>query len=342
MFALFAVGKGEHKVRRYNSARPRGRGANQYNAEVRFIRDLFRRKAPPPDERPENDFPHVFLTPRALKDISDYQKKRGRLACVLLQKQKPTDEDFDYLVTPYGNLIHDDVIRVTCPQVPAYVTRGLEDEFAGFVIDHVPLPGNPPGFRTPNNPVFGPLPQPSGAVASDPGLLRVCWPRFAKLHPELFADAAHEDVIQPISQVTYQMLFGDACPALVVAASAKSVIVSAFSADIDCVVLLRFPPELAAEHDLRPGMRLITLNSYRKDPDLAADLKAGPNYSAWTNYQPMIAEFLTNDPPRLKALHDSMPDWALERCRMFTNEAAKQKAIRPRDGRPLRSVKPVE
>ena len=116
---------------------------------------------------------------------------------------------------------------------------------------------------------------------------------------------------------------------------------SAYSGDIDCVVLLRFPREFVADYRLKPGQRLISVNTYRDEEHLAHDLVAGPKYTNWTNYSPFIAEFLTNDPERLVALHQSMPEWSWQRCRELTVAALKRRPLRPRDGRPLRSVKPA-
>jgi hypothetical protein len=141
------------------------------------------------------------------------------------------------------------------------------------------------------------------------------------------------------------MIFADSNPAIV-AAITPDLIVSAFSADIDCVALLRFPSEIAEaliiEHNLKPGRRLISLNSYRDDEQMAPDLKPGPKYQAWKNFNPYIAEFLADDTERLAKLHADMPDWAWQRCKELTVAALKTKPLKLRDGRPMRSVNPAK
>jgi hypothetical protein len=141
------------------------------------------------------------------------------------------------------------------------------------------------------------------------------------------------------------MLFADAGPAMVVAVE-PDLVVSAFSADIDCVVLLKFPREIGAaivaEENLKPGRRLIALSSYRDEEQMASDLKPGANYRAWTNFQPFVAEFLADDAQRLAALHAAMPDWAWQRCKDLTAAAVKARPVKFRDGRPLRSATPAK
>src|SRR5439155_17738783 len=156
---------------------------------------------------------------------------------------------------------------------------------------------------------------------------------------------AAAEVIDRIGECAYHMLFADANPAIVVAIKPE-LIVSAYSGDIDCVMLLRFPSEVAAkliaEHNLKPGKRLISRNSYRDDPQMAGDLLPGPDYSNWTNYNPYIAEFLADDRERIATLHENMEDYFWEHCRDLTLAALERKPLRLRDGRPLRSVKPAE
>jgi hypothetical protein len=101
-------------------------------------------------------------------------------------------------------------------------------------------------------------------------------------------------------------------------------------------------PQLVSELALKPGRRLISLNSYRDEEQIAPDLTPGPSYSNWTNYNPYIAEFLADDPQRMETLHAEMPDWAWQRCTELTAAAVKARPLRFRDGRPLFSTKPAE
>lgn len=308
-----------------------------------FLRDLTRPAAPPADERPGDFFPHVFFTPRALRDLAVLERKRGRQLCVLVHRM--TTGEPDSLATPYGNLVTKDLARITCPEVPCYINKAQLEEHAAYLIDHVPLPNDPVGTRTPNVAVTAAIPWPGGATASDPGLLRVSMAKLGRMHPELMIDAAALDAMGNIRRAAWHMLLADVGPAMVVAVEPE-LLVSAFAADIDCVALLRFPREIAAaiaiEENLKPGRRLITLNSYRDDEQMAADLTPGTKYRAWTNFQPFIAEFLADDAERIAKLHADMPAWAWERCRELTAAAVKSRPLRLRDGRPLRSAIPAK
>jgi hypothetical protein len=308
-----------------------------------FLRDLTRPAAPPAGEKPIDFFPHVFFTPRALRDLAVLEKKRGRQLCVLVTRMQSGDPDS--LVTPYGNLVTRDLARITCPEVPCYIDKAHVEEHAGYLIDHVPLPNDPTGTRTPNVAVTVAIPWPSGATASDPGLLRVSMNKLARMHPELVLDAAALDAMGNIRRMAWHMLLADAGPAVVCAVE-PDLVVSAYSADIDCVVLLRFGreigPALVIEENLKPGRRLIALSSYRDDEQMASDLRPGARYRAWTNFQPIVAEFLADDGQRIAALHAAMPDWAWQRCRELTAAAVKARPVKFRDGRPLRSATPAK
>jgi len=105
--------------------------------------------------------------------------------------------------------------------------------------------------------------------------LRLSFGKLAFLHPELLEDAAPMNVHGQIAKLVYQTIWGDANPAMVVGVKPDALFVAAYSADIDCVVLLRFPVEFAIDQQLKAGSRLIALNSYEKKSEIAADLKPG-------------------------------------------------------------------
>lgn len=303
------------------------------------LSDLWHPKSPPPDERPPDSFPHAFLTPRAVRDILVFQRKHGRTSVVLFSDTK--DGAAGYCVTTYGNLLHDECVRITCPEIPCYVSKTIRQREAGFIVDHVPLPNDPPGTRTPSNPKFVAIPFPRDSYATGPGRLRLSFPKLSRLHPELLMDGG--GTVAGIGQMVFiieNLLFGDTNPALV-ASIDQDLIVAAYSVDIDCVVLLRFPREFVVEYDLKPGTRLVSINSYYGEGEYAPDLKRGPRYLAWRNVIPMIGEFLADDVQELARLHRSVPETKWRRCRELTVAALKARPIRLRDGRPLRCEKPV-
>jgi hypothetical protein len=291
-----------------------------------FFRDFFRAKAPPPDEQPVGPFPRVFITPRALENFLAFERKRGGTACVLMTRA--ADGHFDHGVTPYANLPHDDLVRIACDAMPAYIRRGTEEDTAGFLIDH-----GPSAKVTINFPW-------SDTTASRPGHLRLSFERLNLLHPELLLDSAGDDASLALAHIACQLLLGDTNPALVVALK-PDLIVSAYAEDLDCVVLLKFPPDLVTEYDVRPGGRLVTVNTFRRADDVAADLAPGPEYQNWSNFHPMVAEFLTDDADRVRELHRLVPEKYWQRARVQTVELLKRRPPTPRDGRPRYAVHPV-
>ena len=63
-----------------------------------------------------------------------------------------------------------------------------------------------------------------------------------------------------MNSATMALKYGDTQPALVV--SANPLRIAAYSDELDAVVMLRFPEELARQYDLSEGTRLTTSNVY--------------------------------------------------------------------------------
>jgi len=214
------------------------------------------------------------------------------------------------------------------------------DGYAGFLADHVPLPNDPPGTRTPGNPKYLDFPFPEDSYATNPGLIRLSFAKLGRLHPELLMDGGGTVAgVQQIGSIVEQLLFGDTNPAIV-AKVEPDLIVSAYSVDIDCVVFLRFPREFVGEYQLRPGSKLVSVNCYYGEGEFAPDLVRGPKYLNWLNVIPMVADFLADDQERLVTLKRSIPDHAWQRCKELTVAKLKTRAY-PRDGRPLGCERPV-
>jgi hypothetical protein len=290
-----------------------------------FFRDLFRAKGPPADERPVGPFPQGFVTPRALEKFLAFERKRGGTACVLMTRA--ADGRFDHVVTPYANLVHGEVVRIACDALPAYAPRDGHDDMAGFLIDQ----GR--SKVTVNFPW-------SDTAASRPGRVRLSFERLNLLHPELLLDSAGSDASMELAEIACQLLLGDTNPALVVSVK-PDLVVSAYAEDLDCVVLLKFPPDLVGEYNLRPGRRLVTVDTFRRGDGVAADLTPGDEYQNWSNFHPMVAEFLTDDAERVKELHRLVPEKYWQRARVQTVELLKTRRSNPRDGRPRYAVNPA-
>ena len=86
---------------------------------------------------------------------------------------------------------------------------------------------------------------------------------------------------------------GDANPALVVAT--KPLLVAAYSFDLDCAVLLRFPDEFVQQYRLQQKTRLVASNTYVDDKP-GRDISPGPrNTGRWLDFLPKICEFCSDD-----------------------------------------------
>jgi hypothetical protein len=102
-----------------------------------------------------------------------------------------------------------------------------------------------------------------------------------------------------IFQTADHLSHGDSRAAVVV--SVAPLLVAAYTDEIDCIALLQFPDDLLGEYDLHVRDRLLTVNRYVAGGLLAPDLEDGRlSYHRFSNFQPMIADFLTEDSDRLR------------------------------------------
>lgn len=181
-------------------------------------------------------------------------------------------------------------------------------------------------------------------VASDPVGITLSTERFRRLQPdtrglsgwwaELTGDLARFE-----ERLAEHVRLGDSRAAVVL--STCPLIVAAYSDEIDCAVLLRFPEWLADEHWLEPGTGLLTINTYERARRFAADLTPGPHCQfRWQNVYPVIAEFISNDIDRIAARKRQIARGEWRRCTEL-GIAALRARKRARDGSPLRSSMPA-
>lgn len=138
--------------------------------------------------------------------------------------------------------------------------------------------------------------------ASSPGGLSVSEKKLKILRPDLFglkgriegiADSM-KNGFDKRTRIKEHMLYGDSQPAVVI--SRSPLIIAAYSEDIDCVVLLKFPEEYAEICNLEIKSKLISVNTYLRIEEFQKDITPGPNcHNTWTGYIPIIAEFITDD-----------------------------------------------
>ena len=103
-----------------------------------------------------------------------------------------------------------------------------------------------------------------------------------------------------IETVTKVLLYGDTQPAWVV--STEPLLIAAYSDEMDAVVMLRFPSELAGKYDLMEGTRLTTSNWYFGGDRIAPDIFVGEGYLRnWTDFMPIVQLFLGKRDDRICA-----------------------------------------
>ena len=138
---------------------------------------------------------------------------------------------------------------------------------------------------------------------------------------------------------------GDARAALVAAVSPE-LLVAAYTDELDCVVMLRFPQDLVELYDLEVGTPLITCNFYQKtDYGVALDLTPGSEArQRWDTFYPLIGSFLSSDDDRLVQLEQEISDKEWDRTQELADDWFKRfdegDAWPARDGSPLRSKEP--
>ncbi len=103
----------------------------------------------------------------------------------------------------------------------------------------------------------------------------------------------------PQVQLEEHLIYGDCRAAAVVEIS--PLLVAAYSGELDCVVLLRFPDHFVGDYQLAVGKKLLTSNCYHDAVDFSGDWTQGPKKkpNRWTLFHPVIVDFLTDDKERL-------------------------------------------
>ncbi|MDP6046687.1 MAG: hypothetical protein QGG25_13850 [Phycisphaerae bacterium] len=129
--------------------------------------------------------------------------------------------------------------------------------------------------------------------------------------------------------------------AAVVVSIAPSLIVAAYTDEMDCVSLLEFPLEFVGLYGLSVGSRLLTVNTYCWGSGLASDLVAGPGtFNRYPNFFPMIAEFFSCDIPEIEKRKAAIDEDEWGRARAQGIDALENRRVTPRDGSPYRSSRP--
>lgn len=142
----------------------------------------------------------------------------------------------------------------------------------------------------------------TNTYATSPGSVSVSDIKLKMLRPDLYGFASlllgmiktFRRGYSERRQIKEHLLFGDSQPAIVM--SRNPLIIAAYSDDIDCIVLLRFPDIYTEIYNLDVKSKLISVNTYGKGDTFQKDIIPGESCNnTWTHVNPFIAEFLTDD-----------------------------------------------
>jgi hypothetical protein len=186
------------------------------------------------------------------------------------------------------------------------------------------------------------------SYASDPGLLLLSEVKLFEIQPELYSLPLWQNLCKLLwerycedDRVMYRekfaehLRFGDSRAAVVV--DPEKALVAAYTDELDCVVLLKFDPQLTRQYRWEVGTRLLTVNTYTKKhrKSMAADLSFGTNHlDRYGNFHPLIADLLTDDMRALKERKSRITEDEWARTIALARQAL-LRPVPPRDGRPM-------
>lgn len=198
-----------------------------------------------------------------------------------------------------------------------------------------------------------PLTLDNDTYATHPGQVRLSHARLHRLHPEMTSAGAWWRTLLLGQRPTHPVLWiracvyialdehlqhGDSRAALVVRTA--PLLVAAYTDELDCVALLRFPETLVSEYGLTPGSRLLTVNSYQLGR-VASDLTVGPaSYHRYGSFWPLIAEFLSDDQERIEERKQEIEEEEWSRTATLAETLLARPHYSVRNGLPLFSRRP--
>lgn len=185
--------------------------------------------------------------------------------------------------------------------------------------------------------------------ASDPGGVMLSVAKLRRLAPELFPswwkpwrwiDRISGSCAAQIFRIGDRLIHGDSRAALVM--SVDPCLVAAYTDELDCIVMLAFPPFIAEEYQLQPFDRLLAVFNYWQGDSLASDLSHGTaSYRRYANVLVLIADFLSNDVKRIAERKAEIDEDEWDKTRVLAEEYLKRHGQSARDGSPTRSHVPA-
>jgi len=187
------------------------------------------------------------------------------------------------------------------------------------------------------------------STASHPGGVKLSHAKLKQLCPEYYSsplspvawlDSLIGTRASKIFGVAQHLLVGDSRAAIVVSVSPS--IIAAYSDEFDCVALLKFSDIITSMYNLHLNKRLLTVNCYGRGAKVVSDLQNGPlAKNRWTNFRPIIAEFLSDDLGQISKLKNEIHETEWDRTTVLGHERLKASGGKTRDGRPSRCGYPA-
>lgn len=186
------------------------------------------------------------------------------------------------------------------------------------------------------------------AYASDPGKVALSDSKLRVLRPELYGiRGAWKSLLASVgigyserAYVREHLQLGDSRAAVVL--SSNPLLVAAYTDELDCVAVLRFPDGFVPDCDVSEGSRLLTVNSYKDSTQYDPDLILGEHaIKRWSGFIPIVAEFVTEDLARVEARKTQIPEHEWQRAEAMGQEYVRLHPGVARDGRPGKSLTPA-
>jgi hypothetical protein len=172
-------------------------------------------------------------------------------------------------------------------------------------------------------------------AASDSGGFSLDESKLHALFPEF------EWTADQLAYLDEHLKLGDSRAAIV--ASVKPLVVSAYSDELDGVILIKFPDDLVTQYSLNAGDELIASWVYPRSLQAPRDVEQGDrNSGRYSNGAPIVADFFSNSVDKIKKRKSGVSKEEWERVRQLTPPAFKQADGKYRSSFPLDARLPPE
>ncbi|QDU96749.1 hypothetical protein [Lignipirellula cremea] len=169
--------------------------------------------------------------------------------------------------------------------------------------------------------------------------------RFQKMYPEFFRWFGRKTpydgrpLRQWMDRFSQHLFYGNPQAAVVV--SQNPLLVAAYTEELDCVAMLKFPDITGITAPLSVGDRLLTVNTYQEYAKVVSDLQPGPRgRESWQNFKPILADLFSDDQARITYLKSKITEAQWIYAQQLGERYLVEKPGHVRDGCPLSCMFP--